>query len=156
MPDSPNPSPTQEIERFMGPISSSLKPEADGCWVKYGDHQRLLQVEVEKKEEAEEEARDLRARLLVAASKHQAAESMLSSLEAGLAQRIKRALELGEETAEAAMGAPQERQGDLVARAATGEAVRGACEQLLEQARRRSEWDPVRTQQDEQNRGEGE
>jgi hypothetical protein len=37
----------EAIERFMGPISSSLQPEADGCWVRYEDHQRLLQA-VEK------------------------------------------------------------------------------------------------------------
>lgn len=44
-----------------------------------------LQAEVEKREEVEEEARDLGARLLVAAGKHREAESKLSSAEGDLA-----------------------------------------------------------------------
>jgi hypothetical protein len=92
MPDSPNPSPTQEVERYepvVHPVNPAvgepypvpgLRPCESGEAVLFVDHQRLLQAEVEKREEVEEEARDLGARLLVAASKHRAAESKLSSV----------------------------------------------------------------------------
>lgn len=72
MPDSPN-----EVERFMGPISSSLQPEADGCWVRYEDHQRHLQAEVEKREEVEGALTDLQCEQ---AKERLAAESKLSSV----------------------------------------------------------------------------
>lgn len=29
------------VERYMGPISSSLKPEADGEWVRHSDYEKL-------------------------------------------------------------------------------------------------------------------
>lgn len=84
-PDSPNPSPTQEVERYQPVVvpvtqkvgdpynASGVIPAPSGEFVLFADHQQLLQAEVEKREEVEEEARDLGARLLVAASKHQAA-----------------------------------------------------------------------------------
>jgi len=52
-PDSPNPSPTQGLKPFGVPGYGEL--------VRFEDHQRLLQAEVEKREEVEEEARDLEA-----------------------------------------------------------------------------------------------
>lgn len=31
----------EQVERFMGPISSDLQPEADGLWVRYSDYEKL-------------------------------------------------------------------------------------------------------------------
>lgn len=59
-PDFPNPSPTQEVQRFE--VSEPYHRAAqDGKWVRYEDHQRLLQAEVEKREEVEDHAGDLEA-----------------------------------------------------------------------------------------------
>lgn len=50
---------SEQVERFMGPISSSLRPEADGQWVRYEDHHRLLREVEGERDDAKLSAADL-------------------------------------------------------------------------------------------------
>jgi hypothetical protein len=48
----------ERVERFMGPISSSLRPEADGQWVRYADYEKLKAERERDRERVLEEVRE--------------------------------------------------------------------------------------------------
>jgi hypothetical protein len=75
---------TEQINRFVGPISSSLQPEADSEWVRYSDYEKreecerqfqakcdeVLAVEAERDQARVQGRAELRQELLDAERRH--------------------------------------------------------------------------------------